>query len=49
MEFPQEDELDVIIKPDDPRFAEERAAWIAASRKAQGLLSAEELPDWCQR
>ncbi len=43
MEFPQEDELDVIIKPDDPRFAEERTAWIAASKKAQGLLSAEEL------
>jgi hypothetical protein len=42
MAFSQEDELDVIIKPDHPRFAEERTACMAARRKAQGLLSAEE-------
>jgi hypothetical protein len=41
-----------IIHDDDPRFEEERAAWSAATKKAQALHSAEELlegvrdPDW---
>jgi len=41
-----------IIDDDDPRFEAERAAWLAATSKAQGLHSAEELlarvrdPDW---
>jgi hypothetical protein len=43
MDTPTEDELDVIIGPDDPRFAAEQAAWSAARRKAQALLSAEDL------
>jgi hypothetical protein len=40
---PPEDELDVIIRPGDPRFAIEREAWTAAARKAQSLHSADGL------
>jgi HEAT repeat protein len=62
MERSPEDEPDVIyvgpvgpipiIDDDDPRFEQERAAWSAATTKAQSLLSTEELlsglrdPDW---
>jgi HEAT repeat protein len=60
--LPPEDQPDVvsigpvgpipIIDDDDPRFAEERAAWSSATAKAQALHSADELvsglhdPDW---
>jgi hypothetical protein len=53
--LPPEDQPDVIyigpvgpipiIHEDDPRFEEERAAWSAATRKAQAMHSADELLD----
>jgi HEAT repeat protein len=61
-ELPPEDQPDTIqIGPvgpipvfheDDPRLADDRAAWASARRKAQAMLSADELldgladPDW---
>jgi hypothetical protein len=61
-ELPPEDQPDTfsigpvgpipIIHDDDPRFAEDRAAWSAARRKAQAMHSADELvrgigdPEW---
>ena len=62
VELPPEDRPDLVsigpikgipvIHEDDPRFVEERAAWAAATQKAQSLLSADDLiegiadPDW---
>lgn len=52
-ELPPEDRPDTIdigpvkgipiIEDDDPRFQEDRAAWSAARKKAQALISADEL------
>lgn len=57
-ELPHEDRPDTIdigpvkgipiVEDDDPRFKEDRAAWSAARKRAQALVSADELLEGMQ-